>query len=253
MSMRPKILMALFLLAPCAFSVAQPGQDVSFLAAAKRNAINHYHQALAAQARLYNGSKYRAPEHTLEEHPYFLSEDWIMGSVHYDGDLFENVPLMLDLSQGALVTEHYPSGHPIQLVYGKLQGFSIAGHNFEKIENENVGNSLPTSGFYEVLYAGPTRLVARRQKQEHEQIVSTEIQRSYEERNRYFLFKNGVFFKVKSKRSVRKLLTDKKQEVKRFFKQHKALFYPDREKMLKMTAEYYDSLKGKNAEYDSLK
>lgn len=243
MSMKHKIVVVLFLFAPSAFSVAQPGQDVTFLAAAKQNAVNRYNQALGAQARLYNGSKYRAPEHALEEHPYFASEDWIMGSVNYDGEVFEDVPLMYDLFQGALVTEHFPSGHAIQLVHGKLQNFSIAGHHFEKIENETVGNSLPNSGFYDVLYPGPTRVVARRQKQKHEAIVSTEIQRSYQERNRYFLFKNGVFFQVKSKRSVRKLMTDKKQEIKRFHRQHKVPFSLDRERMLKMTAEYYDSLK----------
>lgn len=243
MSTKHKILIGLFLLAPGGFSLAQPGPDVAFLAAAKQHAINRYNQALAAQARLYNGSKYRAPEHTLEEHPYFFSEDWVMGTVHYDGDVFEDVPLMYDLFQGVLVTEHYPSGHPIQLVYGKLQRFSIAGHTFEKIEKETVGNSLPASGFYDVLYAGPTRVVARRQKQKHEEITANEIERSYEERNRFFMYRNGVFFQVKSKHSVRKLMADKKQEVRRFLKLHKTSFSTDRENMLKMTAEYYDSLR----------
>ena len=243
MSMKHNIVIGLFLLVPSAISIAQPGHDVTFLGDAKQNAFNRHQQALGAQARLYNGSKYRAPQHTLEEHPYFVSEDWVMGDVYYDGEFFENVPLMYDIFQGVLVTEHYPSGHAIQLVYGKLQHFSIAGRDFEKIENETVGNSLPTSGFYEILYPGPTRVVARRQKQKHEEIDANEIERTYNERNRYFVFKNGVYFPVKSKRSVRKLMTDKRQEINQFLKQHKAPFSLDREKMLKMTAEYYDSLK----------
>lgn len=243
MSMKHKIVIGLFLLAPCAFSVAQPGQAIAFLPEAKQNVINRYQQTLGAQARLYNGSKYRAPQHTLEEHPYFASEDWVMGSVYYDGERFDDVPLMYDLFQGVLVTEHYPSGHPIQLVYGKLQRFSIAGHNFEKIENETVGNSLPRSGFYDILYPGPTRVVARRQKQKREEIDAGGMERTYDERNRYYIFKNGVFFQVKSKSSVRKLMTDKKQEIKRYLKQHRAPFSLDRESMLKKTAEYYDSLK----------
>jgi len=30
-------------------------------------------------------------------HPYFESDDWVEGTVHYDGDLYEGVAILYDL------------------------------------------------------------------------------------------------------------------------------------------------------------
>ena len=225
------------------WSVAQQGADTSFLTRAKENTVMLHHRALGVQSRLYNGSKYLAPDHTLDEHPFFASEDWVTGSVFYDGEYFEDIPLMYDLYSGALVTEHVPSGHPIQLVRTKLKQFSIGKHYFERIENESVSNSLPQSGFYEVLYAGETKVIARRQKLLREEINAQVIDRFFDERNRYFVQKNGVFFPVKNKTSLLKALSNRKTELKRYIKENRARFWPDRELLFKSVAEYYDTLK----------
>jgi hypothetical protein len=221
----------------------QSGPDTTYLSAARQNAVKIYRQAIGVQARLYNGSKYLAPEHTLEQHPYFLSEDWIMGDVFYDGEYFQNVPLMYDLSSGHLISEHFSSGHAIQLVQEKLRHFSISGHYFEKIENESVAGSLPQTAFYDVLYPGPTKVVVRREKFLREKIESNTIQRFFDEKNRYYIFKNGAFFPVKSKASVLKLLGAQKQQLKKFMKQQKLSLSDDRELALKNLAAHYDSLR----------
>lgn len=223
----------------------QSGKDTTFLSAAIQNSIQLYQQAIGGQAKLYNGSKYLAPEHTVDQHPYFFSVDWIMGDVFYDGEIFENVPLMYDILNGQLITEHYSSGHPIQLIVEKLSHFSIAGHNFEKIENESVGGSLPLTDFYDILYPGETKVIARRQKILREQIVSNVIEASFDEKGRYFIFKNGVFFQVKSKASVLKILEDKKQDLKKFLKKNPIRFSENRELVLKSLAQFYDTLKTK--------
>jgi hypothetical protein len=222
---------------------AQPAPDTSFLTLSKHHIVSLYQDAIGGQSRLYNGSKYEAPEHSYEQHPYFLSIDWITGSLYYDGERFDEVPLMYDLLNNALVTEHYPSGHAIQLVDAKLERFSIDRHTFEKIDNESVANSLPASGFYDILHAGETKLVARRQKFMREEIVSNRIETNYEPRNRYFILRNGVFFPVKSKGSALKLMADKKQELKRFLKEKKLPFSKNRELLLKGMAEHYDTLR----------
>ncbi|HEY9489229.1 MAG TPA: hypothetical protein VIQ51_12885 [Chryseosolibacter sp.] len=221
----------------------QVPHDTAFVVTARKNTIQLHEAALGAQAKLYNGSKYLAPTHTLEEHPYFSSEDWITGSVFYDGELFENVPLMYDLFNNSLITEHIPSGHAIQLVPEKLQYFTLVNHYFERIENESVANSLPHTGFYQILYGGETKVLARRQKAIFEKINETTIERSFEDKDRYFIFRNGIYFSVRSKASVLKLLQDKKQDLKKFIKQKHISFSQNRELLLKSLAEYYDTLK----------
>jgi hypothetical protein len=232
----------LLLCATTAFSQGGAG-DTTFISAAVKNTIQRYQQAIGVQAKLNNGSKYLPPEQDVDEHPYFLSEDWIMGDVHYDDELFTGVPLMYDLYTGQLVTEHSASGHAIQLIFEKVRRFTIQDHVFEKIDNETVNNSLPETGFYDILYAGDTKVVSRRQKLQSEEIYSTYIEVSYDEKYRYFLFKNGIFFPVKNRASVLKLLSDEKQSLKRYLKTNKIKFSENREFALKSMAAFYDSQK----------
>lgn len=223
-------------------AVCQSTADTAFIARAKEHLISIHSQALGAQSRLYNGSKYAAPQHTLEEHPFFESDDWLTGAAFYDGEYFGDIPLMYDCYNEALITEHGPSGHPIQLVRTKLKYFSIAGHSFERIENESVSNSLPRTGFYDVLHPGNTKLIARRQKLLREEIEASLIERYFDVRNRYYLYRNGVYLPVKNKSTIIRILSDRKTELKRFIKQNHLRFSVDRELLLKSTAEYYDTL-----------
>lgn len=216
--------------------------DTAFVAAAKENAIRIHEQELRTQSALYNGSRYMVPEYDREQHPYFSSEDWITGTVYYDGEYFREVPLMYDLYNGALIAEHFPSGHPIQLVDEKVHFFEIHDHHFEKIHNESVGNSLPATDFYDILHSGKTKLVARRQKLRRQEIEDLSIDTFYEERNRYFVLKNDVFFPVKTKASLLKILSDRKRELKRFLKDEKTKAIRSREDVLTSIAAYYDSL-----------
>jgi hypothetical protein len=232
-------------LLPLAFSIPalpQTGGDTTFVKTARKNAIAMYEKGIGAQARLYNGSKYVEPDHTFEEHPYYLSIDWINGDVLYDGELFQNVPLMLDLNSGQLITEHYSNGQPIRLVPEKVGYFTMSGHRFQRIDNETVASSLPATTFYEVLYAGKSKVVARRQKLLHEEIDNAVIETTFDERNHYYIFKGGIFHQVKSKGSVLKLFQEQKQNLKRMLRQRKAEFRGNHELLYKSAAEYYDTL-----------
>ncbi len=243
--MTRKLFLSFLFLISFTWAFPQSGEDTTFLSAATQNSIQLYQQAIGGQAKLYNGSRYLAPDHTIDQHPYFFSDDWIMGDLFYDGEVFENVPLMYDIFNAQLITEHYSSGHPIQLIIEKLKHFSIAGHNFEKIENKSVGGSLPQTDFYDILYPGETKVIARRQKFLREKIVSNTIERFFDDKSRFFIFKNRFFFQVKSKASVLKILGDKKQDLKKFMKKNHIRLKENRGLELKSLAQFYDTLKTK--------
>lgn len=240
--MRKKVVSCFLMLVAGGTAFSQHNADTAFVAAAKEYAISLHDTRLRSQSALYNGSKYIPPEYEPESHPYFSQDDWITGAVYYDEEYFGNVSLMYDLYNAALIAEHFPSGHAIQLVGDKVQYFDIDGHHFEKIHNDSVGNSLPSTGFYDVLYPGTTKVVARRLKIRREEIRDMSFNTFYEEKNRYFVFRNSVFFPVKNKASLLKILADRRRAVKRFVKEQKIRFSPNKEPALITIAEYYDSL-----------
>ncbi len=225
----------------CFSALSQANRDTAFVAVAKSNAHKLHETSMGAQSRLYNGARYVDPEFNDEEHPFFLSEDWLTGSVSYDGEKFDDVPLMYDLLNQVLVAEHKPSGHAIRLVDEKLTRFSIEGHNFERIETGSVQHSLPATGPYDVLHEGPSRLLARRVKVRRETIESSEIVISYDLRQRYFILRNGVYFPVTKKSSLLKVLSDKKQDLRHFLKQQGIRYSSDRERALIAAVKFYDS------------
>lgn len=234
-----KILLVLFLCGTVFSAFPQSGEDSTFLANAIANTVTRYRKAIGVQARLYNGSLYKPPPHTIEQHPFFNSEDWITGSLFYDGEYFRDVPLMLDLYSQQLITEHMSSGQAIQLVMEKLQHFEIGDHHFEKIES---APGLPDKGLYEILYSGETKVIARRKKLLLEKVESGGIDRTYEQRNRLYMLKDGLYFPVKTKGDVLKLLSGQKQNLKKFIRTLPQPFSAYREQNLKKLAEYYDNL-----------
>jgi hypothetical protein len=105
-----------------------------------------------------------------------------------------------------------------------------------------VGNSLPATGYYEVLYTGKSKVIARRQKILHQEIENGVIETTFDERNHFYIYKDGIFHPVKSKSSDLKLLQEQKQKLKKMLRQRNAGYDGNRELLFKNAAEYYDTL-----------
>jgi hypothetical protein len=217
---------------------SQHQADTSFVSESINASISNYVRTIHGQTSLYNGSQYRKPDQTDEQHPFFGSDDWVYGNVQYNNQIFLNVPLLYDITSDKLITENINAAE-IQLVYEKLSGFTIGTHRFVKIESK----SLPRYGFYELLYGGPSQAVALRQKFSREKIISLEIVISFDEKTRYFVLKNNTYFPVKSKTSLLRIFADEKTALKQFLAKNKLRYKKDPATALRMVAAEYDMLK----------
>src|SRR5687768_6744309 len=100
------LLIIFFFFFTAAFAQQTPAYDTTFLQEAVLNAVKQYEASLAEQSILYNGSEYAEPSRTENEyHPFFKSDDWLIGSVDYDGEQFTDIPLLYDLTGDKLITE----------------------------------------------------------------------------------------------------------------------------------------------------
>jgi hypothetical protein len=224
---------------------AQPAKrDTAFVTTAVNYTVNLYTQKLKGESPLHNGTQYSEYVSLNEEHPYFLNDDWIEGSIVYQNDRYDNVSIQFDISADKVITEHATSGHKIELINKKITEFTIGNHRFIKLE-EKPGDTLRlTPGFYELLTEGPhVTLLARRIKSLQKKVVANEATAKFEEINRYYYLKDGVYYNVKGKKSALHVLADKKSLLKQQLKQNKTRFGGTRETALIETAKLYNTLK----------
>jgi hypothetical protein len=214
--------------------------DTSFIAESVASSIRVYNKFIHGQELYYNGGAYVEPQRTGEEHSFYLSEDWIFGDLHFDGDFYTEVPLQYDIMIDQLVSESSTGSMQI-LPKEKVKFFVLRGKRFEFIDNKTVNNSLPRSGFYEILYDGGVRAVAQRQKYYEERVEQHEVNTYFDERNRFFLFKDGTYYPITSKGSLLKVLIDQRSQLRSFIRKNK-LSILNREKMISEVGRQYDLL-----------
>ena len=175
------------------------------------------------QSPLYNGSQYGIYDPSGEEHPYFLNDDWMDGSIVYSGERFDNISLMYDLSIDKVIAEHY-AGAALEMIPEKVAAFSIRDHLFRRITKADDARRSITEGFYEVLYDGKTKIFKRHVKHYVEMVKSTELVKEFEEKSYYYVVKNGAFYSVGTRNGLIKVLGDKKKELKRFGRENHLTF-----------------------------
>jgi hypothetical protein len=220
--------------------LAQTNTDTAFVKSAISASIKQYKDVIRGQTSLYNGSEYREPRQTDdEENPFFESTDWVFGDVFYEKKFFDHVPLLYDITTDRVITENFYSAQQIALISEKLSRFTFGNHTFLHETN----STLPKQGFYELLYDGPSKSLARRQKVIRETIVSQKLEIKFDSKNRYFILRNGKYFPVKSKGSVLKLFEDEKQSLRQFIKKSKLKFGIDPAHSIALISSQYDELK----------
>jgi hypothetical protein len=235
----PKLLLFALLLT-CWTAMAQNNADTLFLTSAISASVKEYKDVIRGQTSLYNGSEYREPRQTNdEENPFFESTDWVFGDVVYDKKFFDHVPLLYDITTDRVITENYYSAQQIALVSEKLSRFTFGNHTFLRETN----STLPKTGFYELLYDGTSKSLARRQKVIRETIVSQKLEVKFDPKNRYYVLKNGKYFPVKSKGSVLKLFEDEKPALRQFIKKARLKFASDPAHNIALVAAQYDQIK----------
>ncbi|HZY81232.1 MAG TPA: hypothetical protein VFE50_17030 [Cyclobacteriaceae bacterium] len=209
--------------------------DTTFVADARKNAIQYYTQTMGVQSHIFNGSEYREYISQRDEFPT-LYDDIVNGNVKYAGELYENIPLTYDLQKDQVITS-YTHGNKVQLLRDKVEYFDIGGHRFVRLNNNKVAE-----GFYDLLYDGKMKFYAKRLKVLALRINGNDADNIFEERVKYYILKNDVYHTVKSKRSVLSLVSDKKRDIKRTIREEKLKFGKTREQSIARILERYEQI-----------
>ena len=207
-----------------------------------RHALALYDSATVESQHLYNGKQYFVYDSREVEHQFFLTEDWTVGSVFYDGQQFERVPLLYDIVKDQLVARYRFGFGNVTLQNPKVRSFTLAGHDFMRVEADTGRVEGLRTGFYDQLYTGKTKVLARRRKERLPQLSETKITIEFPVKDQLYLYKNGEYQPVRSKGSVLALLPEHKRLLRKELRKQNLSFRQNREASVVAMANRYDEL-----------
>ena len=205
-------------------------------------ALALYDSATIESQHLYNGPQYFIYDSPAEEHQFYRTEEWEIGSVLYDGQLFRGVPLLYDIVKDQLVARYKQGFGNVALQSQKVGYFTLPEHTFVRVEADTGRVEGLRTGFYDQLYTGKTKVVAHRTKERQQDLSDRRVIIKFPQKDAFYLYKAGEYHPVRTKKSVLTYLEDQKRPLKKYLREHTLSFRDNREAAILGLAAYYDEL-----------
>lgn len=191
---------------------------------------------------LYSGVEWRPTMYLVDGHEFFLTSEFIYGTVTINGITFKEVRMKYDIANDEIIVL-WKSNFQVIIDSKKVDEFTVI-HNGVKRRFINMGDKYPgMQGFAEVLYKGKSSVVARHTKTVARNPTHTHYE-EFREDTRYYFIVNERCYQIRNRSSFLKPMGDYEAAVRKFIRQHKvfiSIVYP---KGFGIAAAYFDSLTG---------
>lgn len=203
--------------------------------------VSLYKEATFESQNLNNGRVYYIYDSRMAEHQFFDQRKWNKGAVIFEGQRFDSVSMLYDIVKDELVIRHI-NGDPIILPSEKVEAFSNYGQLFKWYESGKGIDAQMRTGFYNVFYDGPSRLLIRRSKQRQEKIVDRRVISLFPQKDFHYIWKGEQYNFVRTKKSVLKLFPGHKREMRKVLREENIHFRHDRANAIGRMVATYDAL-----------
>jgi len=222
----------------------QETNDEALSSVALSKAVYEYDNYFGKNLSLYTGKQYNDKFSQIGDHQFFMDDYWEQGSVVFDEQFYDSVYLKYDIFNDELLVEYFSDNGlamTLMLQKTKVNGFSLQGHTFIRLQADSAATIK--TGFYDQLFIGTNvSAYARRQKEIVRTSGSNTLHDDFVQKDKYFLQKNGIYYTVKKRSSVVRVLADHKKAVKQFIKSNNLYFQTERDRDITVVARYYESL-----------
>ncbi len=191
---------------------------------------------------LLNGRIWRNQYSKAFGDQFFLTNTFLKGSVIFNGQRFNNLDLMYDITNDELILsiETYPI---ILMNKEMVDSFSLVFENRNyHIINAGQDTSNVLRGYVNVLYDGPTALYVKYIKKIQPLAVDGRYDLFVRE-HRIYLRKGTEIVPVGGKRKLLSLLEDKKKEIRYYLKSSRFKFSLKDPDTFIPVLKYYDSIR----------
>jgi hypothetical protein len=180
-----------------------------------------YEGKIGRSAPLYRGSLFSEYYAGARGHPFFLSDDWEDGRILFNDHWYTGVGLRYDLNKDVILLQGFDeAGFLVPLLINQLgiAAVDLLGHRFVN-EQKGVVADLLGAGFYDELYHGSVRVLAKRKKSLQQGKSLNTIYLEFQEKNRLFLIKEGTVYSIKSRGRLMTLLDDPDHALRAYLRQ----------------------------------
>lgn len=203
-------------------------------------ALLAYSKATQKQAHLFEGNEYVGHSHQIKIHPFFVSDSLQKGTISYNGAFYTGVPMLYDIVRDELAIQRSGTPYRIRLHSERISSFSIGDHQFARLVGDSTAGVR--TGFYQLLYDGSVKALARRIKTVHEDISSGKYKADFVEEDKYFILKNGTYYPVKSKRALLRLFPEQASALQKYLRANRIKFKQQREEAITAVVRQFDRL-----------
>ncbi len=206
-----------------------------------RKVYYQYINELGATARYINGAEYDGAYPLVSGTAFWNEEGFQMGKLGYEGVLYHEVPLALDLVQGAVLTRG-PQNQRWRLEKTKVDSFILAGHTFVFLATDtNSRNTLPED-FYDRLFDGEVKVFAKRSKFVTRGLNAASRD-SFSTRTTYFIRRSQTYFPVSREKDLLAIFRNERGALSAFWKANGFHFKNDPELFILKTVAFWSQLK----------
>lgn len=206
-----RVFVAILLLTTCGVQAQENIAD-SALLSKLHDTRRAYDKERGNQLAVFNGIQHYPYSPAIEGIAYYQADEWKKGSVIFSDILYEDIFMKFDLvTDQLIVTPNFDGGLFIALFSPRVKEFTFGGNRFVRLTRESTNGEM-SDGFYQVLSSGKVTAFARMQKFIEEKVDITGISRWFEDKNRYYMLKDGKYNLIRNKNDLTNLLKEHRKE-----------------------------------------
>jgi len=206
------------------------------------HAAVEYLQVAGNQSALFYGSEHEGHSPRILNHPYFIDTQFAKARLSYGDIIYPEVLLRMDLNRKELVAQ-LPGYRNIVLFPENVNFAELHGKTIIYFRNDSLPG-CPSTGYYLLLFSGKCKVLERNFAELTQNTQSTRFEQRFVLSTQFFLFKDDVYYLIRNKRALLKVLYPYKKELKRFISTNRLYFRSDTEKLLILTVGEYEKLSG---------
>jgi hypothetical protein len=191
------------------------------------------------QSALYHGREQEYQPRVVN-HPYLYGTQYVKARLSYRQVIYPEALLRLDLNRNELVV-FSPDHRNIVLLPENVDYAEMYGRRVVYFRRDGLPG-CPSTGYYILLHSGKCKVLEKHTAELMINVSSPTLEQQYVFSTNFFLYKDGVYYTIRNKRGLLKVLHPYQKELKQFISAHRWRFRKDAEKLIPLTVSEYERI-----------